>query len=87
MIEKKERYLGDGLYVSWDGEQVRLRAPRMDGDSLVYMDSWVAKSFEDFMKDVAAGKVEKSEPDRWKIVVVEPAPFDTEAQHHERGEE
>jgi len=35
---KKETYLGDGLYVSFDGEQFCLRAPRRDGDHKVYFD-------------------------------------------------
>jgi hypothetical protein len=30
-----ETYLGDGLYASWDGLQVRLRAPRDGGDHVV----------------------------------------------------
>jgi hypothetical protein len=34
----KEIYLGDGLYASFDGWQVRLRAPREGGDHEVYLD-------------------------------------------------
>ena len=32
-----ETYLGDGLFVSFDGYQVRLRAPRENGDHEVFM--------------------------------------------------
>jgi hypothetical protein len=32
-----EEYLGDGLYVSFDGQQIKLRAPRDDGDHVVYL--------------------------------------------------
>lgn len=31
----KETYLGDGLYVSFDGMYIKLRAPRDDGDHWV----------------------------------------------------
>lgn len=33
-----ETYLGDGLYASFDGYQFCLRAPRSDGDHLVYLE-------------------------------------------------
>lgn len=33
-----EHYLGDGLYVSFDGMQVILRAPRADGDHHVALE-------------------------------------------------
>lgn len=33
-----ERYLGDGLYMSFDGYQIALRAPRVDGDHIVYLE-------------------------------------------------
>jgi hypothetical protein len=31
-----ETYLGDGLYASFDGWQIRLRAPRENGDHEVF---------------------------------------------------
>jgi hypothetical protein len=37
MIEH-ETYLGDGLYASWDGWQVKLRAPREGGDHVVFLE-------------------------------------------------
>lgn len=33
-----ETYLGDGLYVSWDGHTVWLRAPRPGGDQMVALE-------------------------------------------------
>jgi hypothetical protein len=33
-----ETYLGDGLYASFDGYQIKLRAPREDGDHVVYLE-------------------------------------------------
>ena len=33
---KKEVYLGDGVYVSYDGWQFRLRAPREGGNHDIY---------------------------------------------------
>lgn len=34
----EEAYLGDGLYASFDGEHIRLRAPRIDGDHWVALE-------------------------------------------------
>jgi hypothetical protein len=34
-MSEPEQYLGDGLYASFDGHQVILRAPRIDGDHWV----------------------------------------------------
>jgi hypothetical protein len=40
----KETHLGDGLYASFDGWQVWLRAPRLDGDHMVAIEPkvWLA---------------------------------------------
>ena len=35
MTERPETYLGDGLYASFDGWQIVLRAPRENGDHFV----------------------------------------------------
>jgi hypothetical protein len=42
--QNREEYLGDGLYVSFDGWGVRLRAPREGGDHFVVIDPeiWLA---------------------------------------------
>lgn len=47
----EEAYLGDGLYVSFDGYHLRLRAPRPEGDHWVALErdvyrallQWVAQ--------------------------------------------
>jgi hypothetical protein len=45
-----ETYLGDGLYASWDGLQVRLRAPRDGGDHVVYLeDGLTLTAFLEFL--------------------------------------
>ena len=36
--EEKVEYLGDGLYVSWDGYAIWLRAPREDRDHEVALE-------------------------------------------------
>ncbi len=33
-----EEYLGDGCYASFDGWQICLRAPRENGDHIVYLE-------------------------------------------------
>lgn len=41
----KEEYLGDGLYASFDGEQICLRAPREGGDHYIYMEPSILRTF------------------------------------------
>jgi hypothetical protein len=38
-MSERETYLGDGLYASWDGWQVRLRAPHEHGDHEVFLEA------------------------------------------------
>ena len=45
----KETYLGDGLYASFDGYQIKLRAPREDGDHEVYMEPEVYTALQAFV--------------------------------------
>lgn len=40
-----ETYLGDGLYASFDGYQVKLRAPRNPVDHEVYLEPRTLESF------------------------------------------
>jgi hypothetical protein len=47
-----EHYLGDGLYASFDGYQVKLRAPRGGEDHVVFLEPGVLKAFLDFIKRV-----------------------------------
>lgn len=42
---ENEEYLGDGLYASFDGFQIKLRAPRWKGDHEVYMEGPVLAAF------------------------------------------
>lgn len=43
-VRDAETYLGDGLYASFDGWQIVLRAPRMPGDHIVALDPAVYQS-------------------------------------------
>jgi hypothetical protein len=44
-----ETYLGDGLYASFDGTQIILRAPRENGDHFVALEPSVLEAFETFI--------------------------------------
>jgi hypothetical protein len=45
-----ETYLGDGLFASWDGWQIRLRAPRENGDHEVFLeDGLTLQAFFEFL--------------------------------------
>jgi hypothetical protein len=48
-MSEREVYLGDRLFASFDGWQVRLRAPREGGDHEVFMDATVLKAFLQFL--------------------------------------
>ena len=46
----REVYLGDGLYASFDGWQIRLRAPRENGDHEVFLeDRLTLQAFFEFL--------------------------------------
>lgn len=51
----KETYLGDGLYASFDGDQIRLRAPRDGGDHLVFLEMSVLDAFERYVERLKGG--------------------------------
>lgn len=51
---ENEMFVGDGLYVSWDGEQFCLRAPREEGDHLVFFDYLVLKNILDYVETIRA---------------------------------
>jgi hypothetical protein len=51
----KETYLGDGLYASYDGDQIKLRAPREGGDHEVYLDIDVMLKLMEFIGQVLHG--------------------------------
>lgn len=46
---EKETYLGDGLYASFNGESIRLRAPRDGGDHCVYLEPEVYYALTDYV--------------------------------------
>ena len=46
----KEEYLGDGLYVSFDGWQFRLRAPRPEGDHVVFLEPSTLNAFNQYVR-------------------------------------
>ncbi|MCB0359252.1 MAG: hypothetical protein KDD44_06440 [Bdellovibrionales bacterium] len=50
----QETYLGDGLYARYDGFGIWLRAPRLEGDHLVYLEAGsTLEAFTQFVKDIA----------------------------------
>ena len=49
-LTKTEDYLGDGLYVKFDGFGFELRAPRADGDHWVYLEPQVYDCFIRFVE-------------------------------------
>lgn len=58
-----EEYLGDGLYASFDGYMIRLRAPRSGiEDHVVYLEPGVLHAFDEFRKRVMRTK-EREEQD------------------------
>jgi hypothetical protein len=49
-IATRETYLGDGLYCSFDGFALTLRAPRERGDHFVVLEPSVFKEFLQFAR-------------------------------------
>ena len=49
-MSDKETYLGDGLYASFDGYQIKLRAPRSGGDSEVFLEPTTLVAFERYVQ-------------------------------------
>ena len=47
-----ETYLGDGLYASFDGWSIWLRAPRLDGDHVVALEPAVYGSLQQFIGEI-----------------------------------
>jgi hypothetical protein len=48
-VPNVETYLGDGLYVSFDGWQISLRAPRDGGDHFVSLEPDVFRALLDWV--------------------------------------
>jgi hypothetical protein len=56
----KEVYLGDGLYASFDGYMIRLRAPRADGDHWVGLEPAVLAAFDAYREEIGRKIKEQS---------------------------
>lgn len=52
-MSDRETYLGDGLYASFDGWQIQLRAPRMDGDHVVYLEPPIWKALMRYVANLS----------------------------------
>jgi hypothetical protein len=50
----QEEYLGDGLYASWNGYDLTLRAPRDGGDHYVVLEPAVLRAFEEYVAEIRA---------------------------------
>lgn len=56
MPEKNEVYLGDGLYASFDGYSITLRAPRENGDHWVALEPRVLEALDEFRRSFTGAK-------------------------------
>jgi hypothetical protein len=54
--DMEERFLGDGLFASYDGFMVKLRTPRLRGDHEVFLEPCVLAAFLDFVEDIKKGQ-------------------------------
>lgn len=55
-VPPKEVYLGDGLYASFDGFQIGLRAPRENGDHVVFLEPQVLAALLAYIDQLFPGK-------------------------------
>lgn len=62
MSAPKETYLGDGLYASFDGFQIILRAPRAEGDHWVALEANVYSALTEFVASLKAVPKEPPAP-------------------------
>lgn len=60
---KDETYLYDGLYASCDGFQIKLRAPREDGDHVVYLDPRTYDELRKFALKIGFELPDEPEPE------------------------
>ena len=51
----KEVYLGDGLYASFDGWMLTLRAPRENGDHWVGLEPQIMQNLLDYWQQITEG--------------------------------
>ena len=54
--QEGETYLGDGVYASFDGFQFKLRAPREEGDHVVFLDPRLIHSFGEYVERIVRGR-------------------------------
>ena len=59
MPDAKETYLGDGLYASFDGWTITLRAPREHGDHFVCLEPQVYAEFCLYMEKLKSETVKR----------------------------
>ena len=50
MKAENETYLGDGLYASWDGFSIWLRAPRSNGDHYVALEPQMMRDLIEYAR-------------------------------------
>lgn len=62
MTTGREHYLGDGLYVSITQQGIQLRAPRLGGDHLVYLDDETLDAFLAWLAQLRETLKAKGEP-------------------------
>jgi len=55
--EEKEVYLGDGLYASFDGFMIKLRAPRFGEDHEVYLEPLIYQEFIRFAEPLMKARI------------------------------
>ena len=57
-----EMYLGDGLFASFDGFGITLRAPREEGNHFVYLEPAVLKALMKFIEQQDFTEVRSGQP-------------------------
>lgn len=60
-MEDEKTYLGDGLYISYDGYQFRLSTKRKNGEHFVCLEPTVFERFQSFVQKTWAEERSKTE--------------------------
>ena len=53
-MDNNEVYLGDGVYASSSGYDIKLRTPRQTGDHEIYLDSYTLSEFLKYVETLKA---------------------------------
>lgn len=61
MRPEQEEFIGDGVFASFDGFMLTLRAPREHGDHYVVIEPFVLRNLLEFA--AAVGMLEREEPE------------------------